>query len=1082
MLSSVLYPLGNYEVFCHRSGTTNAGCSGAWSDRLQWRAKSAVIDGSTWSEKIYYEYWPDGTVKTEKYLGECTSNCTSSSGELRKIQHYADNAYRQPTYAKAGDGPVATYRQITQFNGEGDITAVGSPYNNPPDFCGSINNVSNVCQHLQRDLMGRIHEIDSPQETSSNSTSLEYDPQGHVKYVHRGCTGGNCDPTITYQYDDFGNLVSSTLPWTGTGGVAGITRYVYDAAGNLTEKVLPGAQQWFTYYYDALSRPTRKTAWTAEPGLPWSVGQVSWYYDQSFPATGSCPSPATSQVMGRLQRMIDSFGSTWYTYDQLGQLTGEIRDRTNSTCGTASGQQSLSTLYTRDANENITSITYPYGRKATYTYGTGAKADRVSSVQVSKFDGANWVAGDSANNIYNVTWEPYGGLSHYDFGRPDGWFPSHIEVDYALGDDGTQSTSSCPGSMPSSANSDHTGRLRGLWVTHWPAFGSVTDIYRRTYAYQGDQVKQIATCLLNTTQPQIESYTYDRQLELTSATGPLSATIGGSFGSWYSNYSPDGERTGFGGNGYSFYPYYGSLDHLTQLESSGGALQYFYTYDALGSETGKHSMSDSTGPTMSYTFYDSSGNEGSSDSTFRAVDVDGSYYNYYYDGWMNRRLKDYPVGDNDEYFHAGSRLLVDQGNAAQTGAVNHPVDDYIWLGGRPIEIVHGSLNSQYQRLSDTGTTCSREGDGSDCGTYFPITDHVGKPVLMLDNQGRIRGVGEYDPLGNLNRVSYDRETPHSVTVNGTYNFANINQPLVAGLKEDIRAHVVGFDPNCSGNNGNLVAYANFTTPGYAWSWGSCHLGDYWFPWLPSSNGTATLNVVSNQNTAMWGEVVDNYEYRRYQSGVKPFWTPLRMPGQYHDEETDLNQNHNRFYDGLSGRYTAAEPLWQTPAAVLRAAYMGMQAPVYGYAGNNPLNYIDRSGLFTVGIVFNGSFELVADSTSGFGGFFGHNPDSGWTSGWSWGFLGWTGAGGGGPASASACVGVQVTSAKTVSQLKGLGVSVGGSGGEGLSFGGGLVGSDSYKGGELSAGVGFGVFPGEGHSIVTVTGGYDSDTGWNKTGK
>jgi len=81
---------------------------------------------------------------------------------------------------------------------------------------------------------------------------------------------------------------------------------------------------------------------------------------------------------------------------------------------------------------------------------------------------------------------------------------------------------------------------------------------------------------------------------------------------------------------------------------------------------------------------------------------------------------------------------------------------------------------------------------------------------------------------------------------------------------------------------------------------------------------------------------------------------------------------------------------------------------------------------------------------------------------------------------------QITNAKCVNQLKGLGVQLGASGGEGLTGGGDLVaGIDSdlskpisYVGGEANIGPGIKVpFPGEVHAGFTLTGGWDSDNGW-----
>nr|WP_241266995.1 RHS repeat-associated core domain-containing protein [Streptomyces scabichelini] len=97
-------------------------------------------------------------------------------------------------------------------------------------------------------------------------------------------------------------------------------------------------------------------------------------------------------------------------------------------------------------------------------------------------------------------------------------------------------------------------------------------------------------------------------------------------------------------------------------------------------------------------------------------------------------------------------------------------------------------------------------------------------------------------------------------------------------------------------------------------------------------GTPT-ELIDEQGTVAW-------RARRTAWGLTAWpkqsqaYTPLRFPGQYHDPETGLHYNYQRYYDPETARYTSLDPLGLAPAP-----------NPYGYV-NNPLRQIDPFGLMS----------------------------------------------------------------------------------------------------------------------------------------
>jgi RHS repeat-associated protein len=118
---------------------------------------------------------------------------------------------------------------------------------------------------------------------------------------------------------------------------------------------------------------------------------------------------------------------------------------------------------------------------------------------------------------------------------------------------------------------------------------------------------------------------------------------------------------------------------------------------------------------------------------------------------------------------------------------------------------------------------------------------------------------------------------------------------------------------------------------------------------PAGSGVAVyyihtdhLNTPRRISRASDNQIVwrwDNDPFGRHTANEDPdgdsqlFTFSLRYPGQYYDEETGLHYNYFRDYDPVTGRYIQSDPIG-----------LAGGLNTYGYANQNPLNFIDPYGL------------------------------------------------------------------------------------------------------------------------------------------
>ncbi len=237
-----------------------------------------------------------------------------------------------------------------------------------------------------------------------------------------------------------------------------------------------------------------------------------------------------------------------------------------------------------------------------------------------------------------------------------------------------------------------------------------------------------------------------------------------------------------------------------------------------------------------------------------------------------------------------------------------------------------------------------------------VADHQGRPVMVLDQGERVVGVGEYDAFGSRNRVRLaGLETKHPFDVSSARTIASgLGRAQAGDLDVEFRARLSFFEAHPHPLNFFISPRVEVRESGS--STALSYAAGAFPNMVTQFHKGRNFDVVFVPDNSPGGDgaVLDGYDYDRVSADSEiKYFPPFRFPGQYYDEETDLHENWNRYYEPSSGRYLVPEPLLDSPEFVRSMARGGKSVPAHAYALNNPLRYVDASGLgpFYIGAGF-----------------------------------------------------------------------------------------------------------------------------------
>jgi RHS repeat-associated protein len=296
-----------------------------------------------------YTYYTDNS--TTHRIGDLWS-ITNALGQVTQITNY--NAEGRPLSIKNANGVVTTLTYTPRGKLKTLVIAGGFTTTYTYDDVGQLTNISLPDGRAYTYGYDTAHRLTSLTSKTGEKLTYTLDNAGNHLAETFTDAAGIVTTEHRQEFDVAGQLYKSI---TNVQGVDAITKYTYDADGNLKEETSPTARV-MTYDYDALTRLVQTQTTLNDSPI---IAKYSYNGQDASTQTTAPNNATTSQSVNGFgetgTETSPDRGTTTYTYDSAGN-TKTVKDA-----------RGITLTYTYDALNRLITVTAPTAtQNITYTY------------------------------------------------------------------------------------------------------------------------------------------------------------------------------------------------------------------------------------------------------------------------------------------------------------------------------------------------------------------------------------------------------------------------------------------------------------------------------------------------------------------------------------------------------------------------------------------------------------------------------------------------------------------------------------------------------------------------------------------